>query len=95
VVQFQPEALVLAASYGSWHDVALLVHNFGSYTIDSCMHPLGLTALHVAVLRGSVRMVRVLLEAGECVSGFVVAASLVLVMVCVVFVLFAQALALT
>ena len=62
--QFQPDALVLACAYGSWNDVANLLRHFGSYTIDACMSPLGLAAIHVAVMRGSVRMVRALLEAG-------------------------------
>lgn len=57
---------MLAAAYGSANDVALILKHFGSYTIDSCMHPLGLAALHIAVNRGSIRLVKILLEAGAC-----------------------------
>jgi hypothetical protein len=67
-VQYQPDTLVLAAAFGTHDDVDLLLQNFGTYSIDMCMNPLGLAAVHVAVIRGNVRMVRVLLDAGVCVA---------------------------
>ena len=65
VLQFQPDALVYAVAYGTANDVELLIKEFGTYSIDVCMNPLGLSALHMAVIKGDVATCRVLLDAGK------------------------------
>ena len=67
-MQESPNALVLAAAYGTAADVQLLLARFGHETIDACMTPLGMNAMHVAAARGDNAMIDALVEAGTCLQ---------------------------
>jgi hypothetical protein len=62
-VQHRPDTLVMAVAFGSPDDVSVVLQ-FGAYSLNTCMRPLGMSPLHVAVTRGSLPIVKLLLAAG-------------------------------